>query len=126
MMLCAARALFVALRRAAAGCLQCTAVGSQRFVARRYGFGAIGRAKIVKQAWIGGHQQVKHLQKHRQGPVVVPSRPLGHAWTGEKRPLFSFGFLVATASCTLAKSKLGPAQTLGTAASRNTDAQELL
>ena len=65
--------------------------------------------------------------KHRWGPVAVRlASTLGHAWTGEKRPLFSFGFLVATASCTLAKSKLGPAQTLGTAASRNTDAQELL
>ena len=85
-MLCAARALFVALRRAAAGCLQCTAVGSQRFVARRYGFRLqLARAKIVKQAWIGGHQRVNHLQAcKRQGPVAAPSSTLGHAWTGER------------------------------------------
>ena len=87
---------------------------------------AIGPVPIVASLDRWGISHFIHLQKRRWGPAAAPSGPLGHAWTGEKRPLFSFGFLVATASCTLAKSKLGPAQTLGTAASRNTDAQELL
>ena len=122
-----ARALFGALRRAAAGCLQCTAVRSHGCVAFCDGF--LAQLDVPKSQALDRWSSLGKSNTHEASfgaRLQRLSRPSVTLGPGRRGLSFSFGFLVATASCTLAKSKLGPAQTLGTAASRNTDAQELL
>ena len=91
-MLCAARALFGALRRAAAGCLQCTAVRSHGCASLCYGFRLqLARAK-VDQALDRWHQRFTHYRSvagARLQRLRDPSVTLGPGRRG-----LSFGFLV--------------------------------